>query len=109
MYGFADSFDIDGAPRAKPAPKVEKPPGVPGGSFPMWKSQDYAVAALGLEGHELPSDRVTGLHIRHPDEAPGNTWGHHSFSVLFVRTQVERISGTAAEVAVVLAERVARK
>jgi hypothetical protein len=41
----------------------------------------------------LPSDRVTGLQIRHPDEAPGNTWGHHSFSVLFVRTQAAPAGG----------------
>jgi hypothetical protein len=66
---------------------VEKPLGEPGGNFPMWKAQDCAVVALGLEGHELPSDRVTGLQTHHPDEAPGNTWGHHSFSVIFVRTQ----------------------
>ena len=72
---------------------VEKPLGEPGGNFPMWKSQDCAVAALGLEGHELPSDRVTGLHIRHPDEAPGNTWGHHSFIVIFVRTQAAPSDG----------------
>ena len=72
---------------------VEKPFGEPGGNFPMWKAQDCAVAALGLEGHELPSDRVTGLQIRHPDEVPGNTWGHHSFSVLFVRTQAAAFDG----------------
>jgi hypothetical protein len=72
---------------------VEKPLGEPGGNFPMWKAQDCAVAALGLEGHELPSDRVTGLQIRHPDEAPGNTWGHHSFSVIFMRTQAAPSDG----------------
>ena len=72
---------------------IEKPLGEPGGNFPMWKAQDCAVAALGLEGHELPSDRVTGLQIRHPDEAPGNTWGHHSFSVIFMRTQAAPSDG----------------
>jgi hypothetical protein len=72
---------------------VNKPLNEPGGNFPMWKSQDCAVVALGLEGHELPSDGVTGLHTRHPDEAPGNTWGHHSFSVLFVRTQAAPSGG----------------
>jgi hypothetical protein len=72
---------------------VDKPLGEPGGNFPMWKSQDCTVAALGLPGHELPSDRVAGLHTRHPDEASGNTWGHHSFSVLFVRTQAGSVGG----------------
>jgi glycosyltransferase involved in cell wall biosynthesis len=67
--------------------KIEKPLGEPGGNFPLWKSQVCSVQALGQEGDELPSDRVTGLHIRHPDEAPGNTWGHHSFYVTFVRAQ----------------------
>jgi hypothetical protein len=72
---------------------VEKPLSEPGGNFPMWKAQDCAVVVLGLDGHELPSDRVTGLQIRHPDEAPGNAWGHHSFSALFVRTQAAAPDG----------------
>ena len=73
--------------------KVDKPLNEPGANYPMWKSQDRAVGALGLEGHELPSDRVTGLQTRHPDEASGNTWGHHSFSVIFVRTQAASSGG----------------
>lgn len=31
------------------------------------------------------SERVTGLKSDHPDEGPGNTRGHHSFYVVFVR------------------------
>ena len=73
--------------------KVDKPLNEPGANYPVWKSQDCAVGALGLEGHELPSDRVTGLHTRHADEASGNTWGHHSFSVIFVRTQAASSGG----------------
>lgn len=31
----------------------------------------------------LPSDSVGNLHARHNDEGSGNTWGHHSFYVVF--------------------------
>jgi len=31
----------------------------------------------------VPSDSVNGIHIMHPDEGAGNTWGHHSFTVEF--------------------------
>ncbi|MGE5603795.1 MAG: hypothetical protein ACM30E_12150 [Nitrososphaerales archaeon] len=66
---------------------VDKPANEPGTNFPMWKWQVCAVECLGLPGQELPSDRVTGLHTGHPDEAPGNTLFHHSFGVTFVQTQ----------------------
>ncbi len=66
---------------------LDKPLNEPGTNFPMWKWQVCAVEALGLSGQELPSDRVTGLHTGHPDEAAGNTLFHHSFSVTFVKVQ----------------------
>lgn len=66
---------------------VNKPPNEPGANFPMWRWQVCAVEALGLPGQELPSDRVTGLHTGHPDEAPGNTLFQHSFSITFVKVQ----------------------
>lgn len=66
---------------------VEKPVGEPGTNFPMWKWQVCAAEALGLPGAELPSDRVTGMHTGHPDEATGNTLFHHSFGVTFVRVR----------------------
>jgi len=56
---------------------VDKPANEPGTNFPMWKWQVCAVECLGLAGQELPSDRVTGLHTGHPDEAAGNTLFHH--------------------------------
>jgi hypothetical protein len=71
---------------------VDKPANEPGANFPMWKWQVCAVECLGLTGKELPSDRVTGLHTGHPDEAPGNTLFHHSFHITFVKTKaVERV------------------
>ncbi len=66
---------------------VDKPANEPGTNFPMWKWQVCAAEALGLPGLELPSDRVTGMHTGHPDEAPGNTLFHHSFSITFVKVQ----------------------
>jgi hypothetical protein len=66
---------------------IDKPANEPGTNVPMWKWQVCAVECLGLPGQELPSDRVTGLHTGHPDEAPGNTLFHHSFHVTFVKVQ----------------------
>ena len=66
---------------------IDKPLSEPGANFPMWKWQVCAVKTLGLSGQELPSDRVAGMHTGHPDEAPGNTLFHHSFSITFVKVQ----------------------
>ena len=66
---------------------VDKPTSEPGTNFPMWKWQVCAVECLGLPGQELPSDRITGLHTGHPDEAPGNTLFHHSFHVTYVKAK----------------------
>lgn len=66
---------------------VDKPAGEPGTNFPMWKWQVCAVECLGLAEQDLPSDRVTGMHTGHPDEAAGNTLFHHSFHVTYVKVQ----------------------
>jgi hypothetical protein len=66
---------------------VDKPANEPGTNFPMWKWQVCAVECLGLPEQELPSDRVTGLHTGHPDEAAGNTLFHHSFHVTYAKAQ----------------------
>lgn len=66
---------------------VDKPVSEPGTNFPMWKWQVCAVECLGLVGQELPSDRVTGMHTGHPDEAAGNTLFHHSFYVTYIKVQ----------------------
>jgi uncharacterized protein (DUF2141 family) len=59
---------------------VDKPANEPGTNFPMWRGQVCRVEAEGL-----PSDQVVGLKSGHPDEAPGNTWFHHSFLVVYER------------------------
>ena len=59
-----------------------------GCDFPMGAGATYSVWMKGEQGESNdPSDRVTGLHTRHKDEAPGNTWGHNSFYVVFQRTR----------------------
>jgi hypothetical protein len=35
----------------------------------------------------IPSGEVKNVRSTHPDEAPGNTWGHHSFYVAFKRVE----------------------
>lgn len=59
---------------------VDKPLNEPGTNFPLWKHQVCNLEVIGL-----PSERVMGLHTKHPDEAPGNTLFHHSFMVIFQR------------------------
>jgi len=66
---------------------IDKPPSEPGTNFPMWKWQVCSVECFGLAEQLLPSDKVTGMQTAHPDEAPGNTLFHHSFSVTFVKAQ----------------------
>jgi len=66
---------------------IDKPLNEPGTNLPMWKWQVCDAIALGLPGEELISDRVTGMHTGHPDEAVGNTLFHHSFSVTFLKVR----------------------
>ena len=66
---------------------IDKPLNEPGTNFPMWKWQVCDALALGSPGEELVSDRVTGMHTGHPDEAVGNTLFHHSFSVTFLKVR----------------------
>jgi hypothetical protein len=59
-----------------------------GCDFPMGAGATSSVWIKGRQSDaEDASDRVAGLHTRHKDEAPGNTWGHHSYYVAFQRTR----------------------
>ena len=71
---------------------IDKPLNEAGANFPMWKWQMCSVQALGLPDQELPSERVTGMHTGHPDEATGNTLFHHSFSVTFCKVQAPDVA-----------------
>lgn len=61
---------------------VDKPANEAGTNFPMWSSTRATVAI----DDALPSESVTGLRTDHADEEIGNTWGHHSFYIVFQRT-----------------------
>ena len=84
VYGTRARITWDGGEQIV---TIDKPLNEPGTNCPMWKWQVCDVIALGRPGEELPSDRVTGMHTGHPDEARGNTLFHHSFSVTFLKVQ----------------------
>lgn len=62
--------------------RLEKPDNEPATNIPVEKS---STVTLQVNGGGLPSDSVGGIHTRHADEGEGNTWGHHSFYVVFQR------------------------
>lgn len=65
---------------AQPA-RLDKPDGERGhGDIPIEKG---VIATVWIEGDGSHSDYVYGLHSMHPDEEAGNTWGHHSFVIVF--------------------------
>ena len=51
------------------------------GDVPMYASTTYNISIT--DSRNPSSDKVIGLHTRHPDEEPGNTWGHHSYLLEF--------------------------
>lgn len=54
------------------------------GNVPINKNQ---VLSVWIQGNGIASDRVVGMRTNFPDEAPGNTWGHFSYEVIFQRAQ----------------------
>ncbi len=70
---------------------IDKPLNEAGTNLPMWKWQVCDAVALGLPDAELASDRVTGMHTGHPDEATGNTLFHHSFNITFLKVRTSDV------------------
>lgn len=62
---------------------IDKPDNEPGANAPM-SSGD--LLALYVHG-EHPSEKAQGFRSTHPDEEIGNTWGHHSFYVVWQRVK----------------------
>lgn len=62
--------------------RLDKPDNEPAADIPVEKS--YTVT-LRVNGGGLASDSVGGIHTRHRDEGEGNTYGHHSFYIVFQR------------------------
>ena len=62
---------------------VDKPPNEAGTNFPMWSNTRATVSVASPANNPLPSEEVGILRTDHADEEVGNTWGHHSFYVVF--------------------------
>ncbi len=74
---------------------LDKPDHEPVGDIPIQKGMRLT---LWLVGDGRPSERVANLHFEHPDErtAAGEIWnsfGHHSFYVVFQRAVKEQSEG----------------
>lgn len=61
----------------------DKPADEPACNIPLQSAQTVTVWVWTL--NDYGSDHVTGIHTRHTDEPSGNTWGHHSFYLVFQR------------------------
>lgn len=68
---------------------IDKPTNEPGTNFPMFKEMRASVSVTWPSDASLPSETVTGLRIDHADEEVGNTWGHHSFYVVFQKAKIK--------------------
>jgi hypothetical protein len=64
-----------------PAPALDKQPTEPLGNLPIEKKQ--RISCWLEENGRRVSDVVRGLHTELPDQGTGNTWGHHSYYVIF--------------------------
>ena len=62
---------------------IDKPANEAGTNFPMWSHTRATVAVASPNDNPLPSEEVGILRTDHADEEVGNTWGHHSFYVVF--------------------------
>lgn len=79
-------WDWEGRGHNEQAPpqRLNKPDGETGhGNVVMEKGM---ITTVWIEGDSYASDKASGMHIMHPDEEDGNTWGHHSFLVVFQKT-----------------------
>jgi hypothetical protein len=83
----------EGRKEDEPAPPIPmtKPDNEPGWNIALSINQ---TVSIWIESYTYPSDVVTNLHTRHPDEVypdgggtKGNTTGHHSFYVAFQLTK----------------------
>lgn len=60
--------------------KLDKPDSEPAADIPI---DSGATITLRVDGLGIPSDSVGNLHTRWADEGSGNSWGHHSYYVVF--------------------------
>lgn len=77
------TYRIDGPAQFR---RLDKPADEPACDIPI-NPQDTITIRV-ASGDSLPSDSVGNLHARHMSEGNQNTWGHHSFYVVFQRQGV---------------------
>ncbi len=71
---------------------VDKPANEPGTNFPLWSKTRATVAVEYPTDNPLPSEAVSGIRTDHADEDHGNTWGHHSFYIVYQLTTVPEMA-----------------
>lgn len=64
---------------------IDKPLNEPGGNYPMFGHEidPPNKRTVYVSQPNMLSEVVSGIHPAHPDEPPGNTLFHHSFSIIF--------------------------
>ncbi len=65
---------------------IDKPLNEPGTNIPMFFNDTISLIVNHPDSDPLPSERISEVNTRHPDEEPGTTLGHHSFYVVFQET-----------------------
>lgn len=75
-----------------PLDKASSPMETGHGDVPLWANDTLTISIIDKLNHE--SDRVVGLHTRHPDEGNGNSYGHHSFLLEFTLRAVGEVPPT---------------
>jgi hypothetical protein len=76
---------------------IDKPAHEAGTNFPLWKADKASVGVLWPQENPLASEQVIGLSTGHADEEVGNTLFHHSYYVVFQRTEIPPDGGGSAE------------
>jgi len=84
VFGTAFKWGWEGQGPDEPSPDLidDKPPNELV-NLVIWANQ---IIWTGVRD-EIPSGEVKNVRSTHPDEPPGNTWGHHSFYVAFKRVE----------------------
>ena len=74
---------------------LDKPAIEPGTNFVLYKTSNADISVRWPRDNPLPSEAGTGFKIDRAGHEPGNSWGHHSFYIVFQRTPVSNL-GTSS-------------
>jgi hypothetical protein len=86
IFGTAFKWGWEGQRPDEPSPDLidDKPPNELV-NLVIWANQTIWAGVRDA----IPSGEVKNVRSTHPDEPPGNTWGHHSFYVAFKRVTAD--------------------